>query len=60
MQHGGSLIAVPVLLSCGLWVHCSEACGILVARPEIEPMSPALQGRVLITGPTGKSLNVCA
>ena len=34
---------------------CPEACGILVAIPEIEPMSPALQGRCLSTGPPRKS-----
>ena len=33
----------------------SEECGILVPRPGIEPMSPALQGRFLTTGPPGKS-----
>ena len=26
-------------------VSCSEACGILVPRPGIEPVSPALEGR---------------
>ena len=31
------------------------ACGILVPRPGIEPMSPALQGRISTTGPWGKS-----
>ena len=35
---------------------CSVACGILVPQPGIEPMSPALQGRFLTTGPPGKSL----
>ena len=35
---------------------CSVACGILVPQPEIEPMSPELQGRFLTTGPPGKSL----
>ena len=32
------------------------ACGILVPPPGIEPMSPALQGGFLTTGPLGKSL----
>ena len=31
------------------------AHGILVARPGIEPTSPALLGGVLTTGPPGKS-----
>ena len=29
--------------------------GILVPQPGIEPMTPALQGRFLTTGPPGKS-----
>ena len=36
----------------------SEACGILAPRPGIEPVPPALEGKVLTTGPPGKSL-VC-
>ena len=35
---------------------CSMACGILVPRPEMESMSPALQGRFSTIGPPGKSL----
>ena len=31
------------------------ARGILVPQSEIKPMSPALQGRFLTTGPPGKS-----
>ena len=31
------------------------ACGILVPPPGMEPMSPALEGRFLTTGPPGKS-----
>ena len=33
------------------------ACGIPVPRPEIEPVSPALEGGFITTGPPGKSLN---
>ena len=33
------------------------ACGILVPRPGIEPMYPALAGGFLMTGPLGKSLH---
>ena len=40
-------------------LRCSEACGILVPRPRIEPESPALEGRFLITGPPGESLLPC-
>ena len=36
-------------------LSCPMACGILVPQPGIEPMSPALEGRVLTTGPPGKS-----
>ena len=56
MQHAGSLLRhvgsfVAVL-------SCSVACGIFVPPPGIEPMSPALKGRFLTTGPPGKSLLV--
>ena len=36
------------------WPH-DVARGILVPPPEIEPTSPALEGRFLTTGPPGKS-----
>ena len=36
----------------------SEACGILASQPGIEPVSPALQGRLPTTGPPGKPLTV--
>ena len=39
-------------------LSCPAACGILVPRPGIEPMSPALEGRFLTTGPPGKSLQI--
>ena len=32
-----------------------KACGILASRPGIEPVFYALEGRVLTTGPPGKS-----
>ena len=34
---------------------CPAACGILVPRPGIEPVSPALEGGFLTTGPPVKS-----
>ena len=37
-----------------IWPH-SEACGPLVSQLGIEPSLSALEGRVLITGPPGKS-----
>ena len=38
------------------FLSCPEACEILVPQPGIEPLSPALEGRFLTTGPPGKSL----
>ena len=34
-----------------------KACGILIPQPGIEPVSPALEGGFLTTGPPGKSLH---
>ena len=48
LQHMDSLV-----LACGL--TGSMACGILVPRPGIEPVSPALQGGFLAAAPPGKS-----
>ena len=39
------------------WFFGREACGILAPRPGIEPAPPALEGKVLTTGPPGKSLD---
>ena len=57
--RGFSCCRAPAL---GLWaslllvgLSCREACGILVLGPGIKPMSPALAGGFLITGPLGKS-----
>lgn len=36
-------------------LSCSEACGVLAPQPESERTCPALQGRLLATGPLGKS-----
>ena len=41
-----------------LGLHCPTARGILVPPPGIESMSSALEGRVLTTGPPGKSQGV--
>ena len=38
------------------WFFGCEVCGILVAWPGLEPTPPALEGKVLTTGPPGKSL----
>ena len=37
-------------------LRCPEVCVVLVPGPGIEPMSPALEGGFLTTGPPGKSL----
>ena len=34
------------------------AYGFLVPQPALEPMTPALEGRFLITGPSGKFLTL--
>ena len=52
-QSIGSRHAVSVIAACRL--SFPKACGILVPCPGIEPVSPALQGRFLTTGPPGKS-----
>ena len=49
LRHMDSVVA-PYRLSC------SETCGMLVYWPRIKPMSPALQGGFLTTGPPEKSL----
>ena len=38
-----------------LGLGCPEIFGILVPQPGMKPMSPALEGRILTTGPPGKS-----
>ena len=39
-----------------------EACGILAPSPGIKPSPPALEGKVLATGPPGRSpqVNSCS
>ena len=41
-----------------LRLSCSMACGILVLQLGIEPMSPALAGGFLTTGPPGKTSKI--
>ena len=40
------------------WFFGHGTCGILAPQPGIEPPSPALEGKVLTTGPPGKSLSL--
>ena len=49
LEHVG-----PVVMVC--WLSFTVVCGISVPRPGIEPSSPALEGRFLITEPPEKSL----
>ena len=60
LSEVASLLAERRLYSVGSVVaghrlSCPKACGILVPRPGIESMSPALAGEFLTTGPPGKS-----
>ena len=43
------------IVSMLFWFSCSEACGILAPQPGIKPTPPALEGKVLTTGPPGRS-----
>ena len=38
------------------WVFGYKTCGISAPQPEFEPTPPALKGKVLTIGPSGKSL----
>ena len=40
------------------WYFGGETCGIIVPQPGIEPVPPALEGKVLITRPLGKPLYI--
>ena len=40
------------------WFFGHKACGILALQPGIKPTPPALEGKVLTTGPPGKSLGI--
>ena len=52
LQSVGSIVVVHNGLSCPI------SWRIPVPRPGIEPVSPALEGRFLTTGPPGKSLEL--
>ena len=49
-----SVVAACKLSSCGAWAFLPQSMWNLPG-PEIEPMSPALAGGFLTTGPPGKS-----
>ena len=54
-EHGLQHVWASVVVVQGL--SCPEACGILVPRPGIEPLPPALASRFSTTGPPRKSLD---
>ena len=54
---GGSSVSVHGLSIKDCRLSCSVACRILVLRPWIEPMSPALQSRYVATGHQGSPEN---
>ena len=62
----GSVVVACGLSSCGmcsavvaLGLSCPTAWGILVPRPGIEPVSPALEGGLLTTREVPKMLLLC-
>ena len=54
LEHMDSVIAALSSLVVVCVFTCPMACGILVPRPGIEPVSSALEGGFLTTGPPGK------
>ena len=49
-----SVLCFVIFSLCLFFGH--EACEILAPQPGIEPVLPAMEGKVLTTGPPGKSL----
>ena len=47
---------IEFVLCFMFWLCGLKACGILAPQPGIEPVPLALEGKVLTTGPAGKSL----
>ena len=54
LYHAGSFVAACGLSSCGAWAYLLHDIWDL-SFPVIKPMSPALAGGFLATGPAGKS-----
>ena len=46
---------ITILLLFYVLIFWPQACGILAPQPGIKPSSPALEGKVITTGPPGKS-----
>ena len=55
LQSGVSILHFSLIFFF-FWQNCTEY-GILVLRLEMEAVHPAVESRVLTTGPPGKSLN---
>ena len=51
--HRLSSCGTPASVVAAPRLSYPPACGILVSQPRIKPTSPALEGRVLTTGPPG-------
>ena len=49
------IVDLQCCVGFSFWPH-PVACGILVPHPGIKPVPPALEGRVITTGPPGKVL----
>ena len=61
VDHFNNLDWICYNIASVLWVflfHVQEACGILAPSPGIKPSPPALEGKVLTTGPPGRSPQV--
>ena len=57
MNHFKSWLNLLQCCFCfGFWFFGQEACGSLALQTGMEPAPPALESRILITGPPGKSL----
>ena len=60
LEHADSVTVIHSLSICGFsslvvhWLSCSATYGFLVPWPGIKPVSPALEGKFLTTGPAGK------
>ena len=55
--HWVSVVACVGSVIAAHRLRCPVACGILVPKPRIKPMSPTFKGRFLTTGPPGKLLS---
>ena len=55
LQHTGSKREASIVGMHGL--SCPAARGLLVPQPGVEPMAPALEGKLPTTGPPEKSLD---